>query len=61
MVRCPIVNVRVVGQRCGFGEGRTWAEARKAALEQAEIYYPGRILNPDDLDNVVEISMECYI
>ena len=58
LVRCSIVNVRAAGQRCGFGEGKTFAEARKDALAIADMYYPGKVLNRDEATEQVHISVE---
>jgi len=33
--KCPIINTDALGQRCGYGEGKTWEEAQANALARA--------------------------
>lgn len=33
--RVPLINVNVIGQRCGYGEGPTLEAAQRDALQQA--------------------------
>lgn len=56
MYKCYITNVQVLNQNCGYGEGKTWPEALKNALEQARKH-----LDPNAyvLGNCVVVDVAC--
>lgn len=56
MFKAQIINVRELGQRCGYGEGETWVEALADALRLAHSEYPGKVLPFDGHCVEVELS-----
>lgn len=43
--RVELVNCQTVGARCGYGEGKTLAEAQESALRQAKERDPNAALS----------------
>ena len=54
LVKVHLVNVRVLGQRCGFGEGITHDAAITDALRIARLSDPNAAYNPNQ--RVVEFD-----